>query len=158
MTSLPHYDKYGFNKEWLGKVYNKVNYPNQIHNLDASIIAKIEDLYTTYFNNYQSFIVKLKEVLPILEKDIKTYLEKEEKCLFCNNNYPFCFDSFLSILDCFTQEDITHKLCYDCIKGVQYCSLCQKAIDEPYSKIYCNYSLKDNVKYFHSSCFSYEYS
>ena len=83
MSSLPNYDKYGFNKEWLGEVYNKVNYPNQIHNLDTSIIAKIDDVYKLYFNNYHLFINKVKELLPILEKDIKTYLEKESKCLFC---------------------------------------------------------------------------
>ena len=158
MTSLPHYDKYGFNKEWLINAYYKVNYPNQIHNLDAYIIAKIDNLYKEYFNNYHLFINKLKELLPITVGDIKTYLEKEEKCLFCNDNYPFCFNSFLNVLDCSTQEDIIHKLCYDCIKKIQYCSLCQKAIDEPYSKIYCNYSLKDNIKYYHSSCYSCAYS
>ena len=153
MSSLPHYDKYGFNKEWLGIAYNKINYPNQIHNLDTTIKFKIENLYTTYFNNYQLFINKVKDIIPILEKDIKTYLEKEVKCLFCNENYPYCFDSFLNILDYNTQEDITHNLCYDCIKKVNYCNVCQKEIDEPYSKIYCNYSLKDNIKYYHSSCY-----
>jgi len=152
MVSLPKYDKYGFNKEWLGETYFKVNNPNKIQNLHKSTLAKIEDLYKIYFEDYQLFINKLKEVIPILEKDVKTYLEKESKCLFCNNNYPFCFDSFMYVIDYITQEDIIHKLCYDCIKKIEKCSICQKDIEEPYCRIYCNYLSKDNIQYYHSSC------
>ena len=122
---------YGFNIQWFMRTYNSLNYPNSIEEIN---IDKINSLYEKYYLNYEKFIIEL-NLIP--DEHIPFYLKREKKCLKCQKNYPFKFDSFLHVKEIKTKKEITKELCYSCITKHKNCSKCQKKI-QPNQTLYLN--------------------
>ena len=78
-------------------------------------------MYEKYYPNYQKFIIEL-NFIP--DEQISFYL-KRKKCLKCQKNYPFKFDSFIHLKE-ITTKDITKELCYSCITEHKNCSTKKK--------------------------------
>ena len=138
-------NKYGFNFNWFLESYNKINFPKKSYNIDNKTQEFINSIYDIHYLNYDAF---LDEVLPIFNQVNKKqeYLKSVHNCMKCKLYYPYSMDSFIFIkLKTNNNEfnDITHKLCFNCIRQLKIlnCSKCSNLELEPYDIVYL-----DNIK------------
>lgn len=113
--------KYPFSFEIFLNAYKTLNISNDLNEQSK------RDIFTIYENNlmnYNEFINKVALYLNINDFEKNQYLKQEKKCILCKVNYSYDKESFLYYLNNDTEDDITYKICYDCMKYSNNCSKC----------------------------------
>ena len=138
--------KYRFDFNWFLNTYNNIHYPKSVSNLDINTKEFIDKIYNIHYLNYDGFLDEV--LLHLKELDTKQeYLKAETKCIKCNFYYPYLLDSFIFIklkTDNNQFNDITHQLCFNCIRNLEIlsCSKCYNLELDTYDSVYLD-NLKD---------------
>ena len=128
MAFLSDIDKYKFPFNWFIDTYDSLN-DTKAYQLDKSIQNKIDQIQLQNALNYPNFIEEITKILNISPNDKMKYLEKEEKCLLCNKNYPFTYEIFINFRDFHTCTDINDKFCFSCSESNFSCANCNGQIE-----------------------------
>lgn len=141
---MPSYINYNFNFEWFISAFESTFPKKNYQELDEITHTKINNSFMKNSLNYKSFIYDISEILNI--KDIHIFLHNEQFCVCCSNNYPYLFNTSAKIYNHKNKEEITSKLCYNCIYLINSCDICNYIFTKDDDKY-----IDDNI-YICSSC------
>ena len=165
MSNLTDKQKYEFNNnEWFYETFIDILKANEkeieqelkitnsnILNFTMSISILNDNLSETYYNNYREFIKHIFMDYKFMEKYTDVFLQKERRCVICEDKYPYSMDAFIYVYSYQSGYDITSNCCYDCIheKYNTNCYKCDCSFTDPYHKIYVT-----EQKVYCNSCYS----